>query len=74
MRDARGVLIMPENDDQMIKAKHWLIARGKTFKTFYLPITVDSKAPVIMTEFDWTDKLLYMLTFRHKAEKLTAFS
>lgn len=70
----KGVLIMPESDADMIRAKHWLVARNKTFKTVYIPITINSKAPVIMTEFTWTDKILYKLTFGHRSEKLTAFT
>lgn len=73
MKGLTGVLIMPENDGEMIRAKHWLIARNKTYKMVYLPITVEKKAPVIMTEFNWVDKVLYRLTFGHKSEKLTAY-
>lgn len=70
----KGVLIMPETDVELIRAKHWLVARNKTFKMIYIPITINSKAPVIMTEFTWTDKILYKLTFGHRSEKLTAFT
>lgn len=75
MMKTYGVLIMPEKDGEMIKAKHWLVARGKTYKVVYIPIDVpDKKQPVIMTEFDWVDKLLYRLTFGTHSEKVTAFS
>lgn len=70
----KGVLIMPETDVELIRAKHWLVARNKTFKMVYIPITVERKAPVIMTEFTWVDKVLYKLTFGHHSEKLTAFT
>ena len=70
----KGVLIMPETDVELIRAKHWLVARTKTFKMVYIPITIEKKAPVIMTEFTWTDKILYQLTFGHHSEKLTAFT
>lgn len=74
MKGLTGVLIMPENDSEMIRAKHWLLSRNKTYKMVYLPITVDKKAPVIMTEFTWVDKILYKLTFSCKTEKLTAYT
>ena len=70
----RATLIMPESDAEMIRAKHWLVARNKTFKMIYIPITINSKAPVIMTEFSFTDRLLYKLTFGHRSERLTAFT
>lgn len=73
MKGITGVLIMPETDSEMIKAKLWLIARNKTYKTVYLPITVEKKAPVIMTEFTLADKILYRLTFGHRSERLTAY-
>ena len=73
MKGLRGVLIMPETDSEMIKAKHWLVSRDKTYKVIYLPITVEKKVPVIMTEFNWVDRLLYWLTFGHRSEKLTAY-
>lgn len=74
MKGITGVLIMPETDVELIRAKHWLVARNKTFKMVYIPITVERKATVIMTEFTWTDKILYRLTFGHRSEKLTAFT
>ena len=74
MKELKGVLIMPQNDGEMIRAKHWLVARKKTYKMIYIPITVERKVPVIMTEFSWSDKILYRLTFGHRSEKLTAFS
>lgn len=74
MKGITGVLIMPETDVELIRAKHWLVARNKTFRMVYIPITVEKKAPVIMTEFTWTDKILYKLTFGHHSEKLTAFT
>ena len=70
----RGVLIMPESDKEMIKAKHWLVSREKTYKMVYIPITVEKRQPVIMTEFSLIDKVLYRLTFGHKSETITAFS
>ena len=69
----RGVLIMPENDGEMVRAKHWLIARKKIYRMVYIPIEIDRKVSVIMTEFTAVDEILYRLTFGHHSEKLTAF-
>ena len=69
----RGVLIVNDKDAQMIKAKHWMISRGITYKTFYLPVDIDVRKPVIMAEMTWIDRLLYRLTFSTKHESISAY-
>lgn len=74
MKKARGVLIMTESDAEMIKAKHWMVSRDITYKTFYIPVTIDEKKPVIMAEMTLIDKLLFRLTFGcFKTEKVVAY-
>lgn len=71
---ARGVLIMTETDAEMIKSKHWMISRGITYKTFYLPVDIDARRPIIMAEMTLIDKLLFRATFgRLKQEKVIAY-
>ena len=65
-----GVLIIPEGDADYVRAKHWLVARNKAFRTIY--IRSDHEQPVILVNLTRTDKLLYYLTFGLKREKLTA--
>ena len=71
---ARGVLIMTESDAEMIKSKHWMISRGITYKTFYLPVDFNVRKPVIMAEMTLIDKLLFRATFgKLKTEGITAY-
>lgn len=71
----RGVLFVTENDAEMIKSKHWLVSRGITYRTYYLPIEADVKKPVVMAEMTLVDKLLFRLTFGcFKTEKVTVFA
>lgn len=63
MKTRKGVLIVTDNDAKMIRSKHWLVSRGITYKTFYLPIDQTEKQPVIMATMTLIDRLLYRLTF-----------
>ena len=63
MKTRRGVLIVTDNDAKMIRSKHWLVSRGITYKTFYLPIDQTERPPVIMATLTLIDRLLYRLTF-----------
>ena len=69
----QGVMFVTENDAEMIRSKHWLVSRGITYRTFYLPITVDAKKPVMIAEMTAIDKLLFRLTFRCKTERVVAY-
>lgn len=68
----RGVLVVTDNDAKMIRSKHWMVSRNITYRTYYLPITVDEKKPVIMAEMTLTDRLLYRLTFGKTASEKVA--
>lgn len=71
----RGVLFVTESDAEMIKSKHWLVSRGITYRTYYLPIEADAKKPIVMAEMTLIDKALFRLTFRcFKTEKVTVFA
>ena len=74
MKKRTGVLFVTDNDAEMIKSKHWLVSRGITYRTYYLPIEADVKKPVVMAEMTLIDKVLFRLTFGcFKTEKVTAF-
>ncbi len=69
-----GVMIMPETIEDIVRAKNWMLARDKEFRIVYIPITESKKQPVLMTNFDLIDRILYRLTFSHsKAEKIKVF-
>lgn len=74
MKKRTGVLFVTENDAEMIRSKHWLVSRGITYRTFYLPIEADVKKPIVMAEMTLIDKILFRLTFRaFKTERVTAY-
>ena len=70
---AKGIMIVTD-DKTFIKAKHWMISRGKTYKVVYIPVNESEKQPVIMSEFSLLDRVLYRLTFGRKAENVEVYS
>lgn len=69
---AKGIMIVTD-DKTFIKAKHWMISRGKTYKVVYIPVNESEKQPVIMSEFSLLDRVLYRLTFGRKAENVSVY-
>lgn len=69
----KGVMIMPANTDNLIRAKHWLMSRDKEFKEFRLPVTETESQVLIMTEFDWVDQILYRLSFKDRTETVRVY-
>lgn len=69
---AKGIMIVAD-DKTFIKAKHWMISRGKTYKVVYIPVSESEKQPVIMSEFSLLDRVLYRLTFGRKAENVEVY-
>lgn len=69
---AKGIMIMTD-DSNFIKAKHYLISRGINYKVAYIPVNQKEKQPVIMTEMDLIDRILYKLTFGLKSENVSIF-
>ena len=70
----QGVLIVTDSDARRIKAKHWMVSRGITYKTFYIDITQDVRQPVIMATMTTVDRLLYRLTFgKTTTEKVSCY-
>lgn len=70
---AKGIMIVTD-DKTFIKAKHWMISRGKTYKVVYIPVSESEKQPVIMSEFSLLDRVLYRLTFGRKAENVEVYN
>jgi len=70
---AKGIMIVTD-DKTFVKAKHWMISRGKTYKVVYIPVSESEKQPVIMSEFSLLDRVLYRLTFGRKAENVEVYS
>lgn len=70
---AKGIMIVTD-DKTFVKAKHWMISRGKTYKVVYIPVNESEKQPVIMSEFSLLDRVLYRLTFGRKAENVEVYS
>lgn len=69
----KGIMIMPANSEGLAKAQHWLMCRDLEFKEFQMPIDKDKSQPVLITEFDWVDRILYRLTFRDRTEKVNVY-
>lgn len=69
-----GVIIVTDNDAKMIKSKHWMISRGITYRTYYLPIEQARKKSMVLAEMSVVDRLLYRITFGSmKSEKVVAY-
>ena len=62
----KGIMIMPNDIETVIRAKHWLIARDREFKELHIPIDADTTQTIIISEFSLADRLLYRLSFRDK--------
>ena len=69
----KGIMIMPSNTDNLIRAKHWLLSRNKEFREFRLPVNEKETQVMIITEFDWADRILYRLSFKDKTEKVNVY-
>lgn len=69
----KGVMIMPANTDNLIRAKHWLMSRDKEFKEFRLPVNGTESQVMIFTEFDWVDQILYRLSFKDRTETVRVY-
>ena len=69
----KGVMIMPANTDNLIRAKHWLMSRDKEFKEFRVPVNEKDSQVMIFTEFDWVDQVLYRLSFKDRTETVRVF-
>ena len=70
---AKATLIAPENYDELIKAKHFLVSRNKSYKTINVPISPDESVPMIVTEMDILEKMVFKMLFRVRSEKMTVF-
>lgn len=70
---AKGVLIMPESIEETIKVKHWMMARDLSFEEVYIPTIDGKKQLMIMSKFDWVNRILYTLTFGMKRESVNVF-
>lgn len=66
-------MIMPANAANLAKAQHWLMSRDKEFKELSMPIDKTKSQPVLITEFDWVDSLLYRLSFPDKKERVSVY-
>lgn len=71
--NSKGIMIMPANTENLIRAKHWLLSRNKEFKEFRLPISETESQVMIMAEFDLTDRILYRLSFKDKTERVNVY-
>lgn len=73
MKKIVTVLILPENDRDIVSARHWLVAKHIDFKTIYVPVDNEQKTSVMMCQMTRWDKLLFKLSFGFKTEKIVAF-
>lgn len=69
----KGIMIMPKDTENLIRAKHWLLSRNKEFKEFRLPVSETESQVMIMAEFDLADRILYRLSFKDKTEKVNVY-
>lgn len=69
---AKGVMIVT-NDKTFVRSQHYLISRGMRFKVVYIPVSDEQKQPVIMTEMNWWDRLLYRMTIKCTAESARVY-
>lgn len=69
----KGIMIMPENTDHLIRVKHFLMSRDIEWNEFHINDANGKAQPVLMTEFDWVTRVLYRLSFPDKKEKVNVF-
>lgn len=69
----KGIMIMPSNSKDLVKAQHWLMSRDKEFKEFNIPVNETESQSVLIAEFDWVDRILYRLSFRDRTEKVNVY-
>lgn len=70
---AKATLIATDNYDEMIRAKHFLVSRNKSYKTIHVPVGKEESVPMILTEMDILEQLTFKVLFRVKSEKMTVF-
>ena len=72
-KGTKGTIIVPRSDADMIRIKHWLIARKITYLIKYFPTTMSNGEYMIMANMSLVDRILYKLTFNSNTEKIVAF-
>ena len=70
---AKATMIVPVNYDELVKAKHFLISRNKSFRTIHVPVGEEEKMPLILTEMDILERTAFKVLFRAKSERMTVF-
>jgi len=70
---AKATLIAPVNYDEMVRVKHFLISRNKSFRTIHVPVSEEESLPLIMTDMDILEKVVFRLTFKTKSERISVF-
>lgn len=69
----KGIMIMPETTDNLIRVKHWLMSRDKEWNEIHINDTQGKAQPVLMCEFNWVDRVLYRLSFKDKRERVNVY-
>lgn len=67
----KATFIVPENNEETIKLKRFLMSRDRSFRMVSVRISEDESYPMIMTELDMVEKLFLKLSFGAKSEKVS---
>ena len=69
----KGIMIMPKTTDHLIRVKHFLISRNLEWNEIHINDIKGKAQPVLVTEFNWVDRILYRLSFKDKREKVNVY-
>lgn len=72
---AKNTLIFPRTDKELVDTKHFLISRNRPFQTEWINLKDDSgeKYPMIITEMDFVEKLVYKACYKAKTDRINVF-
>ena len=67
----KATFIVPEGYDELIKVKHFLMSRDRSYRTVHVKISEEESYPMIMTELDFWEKMFFKISFGAKTEKIS---
>lgn len=71
----RNTLIFPRTDDELIRTRHFLVSRNRQYQTVHIPVKDGSgeKYPMIITEMDFVEKLMFRTCYKVKLDRINVF-
>ena len=72
---AKNTLIFPRTDKELIDTRHFLLSRNRPFQTEWIGVKDGSgtRMPMIITEMDFMEKLVYRACYKAKTDRINVF-